>query len=134
MLQRFHFLFLLHFIFLLISCSSSEQSPGTDSVPDPDSQIISDDSLLTLTQHRTFQYFWDGAEPTSGMARERYIMSGVYPQNDKNVVTTGGSGFGIMAIIVGMDRGFISQLEGVQRLEKIVGFLESADRFHGRWP
>src|SRR5699024_8173015 len=113
MLQRFHFLFLLPFVFLFISCSS-EQSPGTDSVHDPDSQTISDDSLLTLTQHCTFQYIWDGAEPTSGMARERYIMSGVYPQNDKNVVTTGGSGFGIMAIIVGMDRGFISQPEGVQ--------------------
>src|SRR5699024_10202685 len=67
-------------------------------------------------------------------ARERYIMSGVYPQNDKNVVTTGGSGFGILATIVGMDRGCISQPEGVQRLAKIVGFLESADRIHWVWP
>ncbi|HLR31854.1 MAG TPA: hypothetical protein VK074_05155, partial [Fodinibius sp.] len=128
MLQRLYFLFLLPFVFLLVSCGS-EQSPGTDTGPDPEPTAISDDSLLTLTQRRTFQYFWDGAEPNSGMARERYIMSGDYPQNDKNVVTTGGLGFGIMAIIVGMDRGFISQPEGVQRLEKIVGFLESADRF-----
>ena len=133
MLQRLYFLFLLPFVFLLVSCGS-EQSPGTDTGPDPEPTAISDDSLLTLTQRRTFQYFWDGAEPNSGMARERYIMSGDYPQNDKNVVTTGGLGFGIMAIIVGMDRGFISQPEGVQRLEKIVGFLESADRFHGVWP
>src|SRR5699024_12304923 len=105
MLQRFHFLFLLPFVFLFISCSSSEQSPGTDSGPDPDSQTISDDSLLTLTQQRTFQYLWDGAEPTSGMARERYIMSGVYPHNDKHVVTEGGSGVDIMGSIGGRGRG-----------------------------
>jgi hypothetical protein len=97
-------------------------------------QVISDDSLLTLIQYRTFQYFWDGAEPTSGMACERIHTDGVYPENDKNVVTSGGSGFGVMAIVVGMDRGFVTHDAGVKRLAKIAGFLEKADRFHGAWP
>src|SRR5690606_12364530 len=111
------------------SADNPEQSgPGTS----PDS--LSDDSLLTLVQERTFQYFWDGAEETSGLARERIHMDGEYPQNDQNVVTTGGSGFGIMAILVGMDRGFITRQEGVDRLQKIVNYLEKADRFHGAWP
>lgn len=96
--------------------------------------LLSDDSLLTLVQERTFQYFWEGAEPVSGLARERFHMDGNYPQNDKNVVTTGGSGFGIMAILVGIERGFISRQEGTGRLEKIVNYLEKADRFHGVWP
>ena len=65
---------------------------------------ISDDSLLTLTEYRTFQYFWDGAEPVSGMARERYHVDGDYPENDMNVVTSGGTGFGVMAILVGVRR------------------------------
>lgn len=95
---------------------------------------LSDDSLLTLIQYRTFQYFWDGAEPTSGMARERIHEDNVYPENDQNVVTTGGSGFGVMAIVVAMNRGFISREAGVQRLNKIAGFLAKADRFHGAWP
>lgn len=95
---------------------------------------ISDDSLLTLVQYRTFQYFWDGAEPVSGMARERFHMDNVYPENDKNVVTTGGSGFGLMAIVTGMERGFITKDEGSARLVKIVKFLTKADRFHGAWP
>ena len=94
----------------------------------------SDDSLMTLVQKNTFQYFWDGAEPTSGLARERFHSDGVYPQNDKNVVTSGGAGFGVMAILVGIERGFISRDQGRQRLEKIVGFLETADSFHGVWP
>jgi hypothetical protein len=94
---------------------------------------INDDSLLTLVQYRTFRYFWDGAEPVSGMARERYHIDGDYPDNDFNIVTSGGSGFGLMTILVGIERGFISREEGLHRFEKIAEFLEKADRFHGAW-
>jgi hypothetical protein len=86
---------------------------------------ISDEDLLTLTQQQTFKYFWDLADPTSGMARER--------NNSGTTVTSGGSGFGIMSIVVAMDRKFIARAEGVERLNKIVTFLETADRFHGAW-
>jgi len=95
---------------------------------------LSDDALLDLVQEHTFQYFWDGAEPNSGMARERYHADGIYPRNDKHIVTTGGSGFGLMAIVAGIERGFITRGEGVERFERIVSFLETADRFHGVWP
>jgi len=93
--------------------------------------VLSDDSLMTLIQYQTFRYFWEGAEPNSGMARERYHVDGIYPQDDKNVVASGGSGFGIMAILVGIERGFITRDQGLRRLEKIVGFLEKAERFRG---
>jgi hypothetical protein len=85
---------------------------------------ISDDSLLTLVQYKTFGYFWDYAHPTSGLARER--------TNSGNTVTSGGSGFGVMAILVGIERGFISREQGLQRLTTIVSFLKNnADKFHG---
>ncbi len=96
-------------------------------------QNISDDSLMTLVQYRTFQYFWDGAEPNSGLARERYHSDDVYPQNDKHIVTSGGGGFGVMAILVGIERGFITREQGYERMVRIVDFLEKADRFHGAW-
>jgi hypothetical protein len=92
------------------------------------------DAIYTDVQRTTFQYFWDGAEPVSGLGRERFHVDGNYPENDKNVVTIGGSGFGVMGILVGIERGFITRQQGVQRLEKIVSFLEKADRFHGAWP
>ena len=111
-------------------CSSQQTETGGNTEPEQ----ISDSSLFSLVQQRTFQYFWDGAEPTSGMARERFHTDNIYPQNDKNIVTSGGSGFGVMAILVGIERGFITREEGRQRLEKIVHFLETADRFHGAWP
>lgn len=93
-----------------------------------------DEKIFTAVQQQTFQYFWDGAEPTSGVARERFHADDVYPQNDKNTVTSGGGGFGVMAILVGIERKFITRDEGRERMEKIVHFLETADRFHGAWP
>ena len=95
---------------------------------------LSDEELLDLVQKQTFQYFWDGAEPTSGAARERFHVDNVYPQNDKNTVATGATGFGVMSIISAIDRKYISRREGVERLAKILNYLERADRFHGAWP
>jgi hypothetical protein len=118
----------------LVSCSTRSGDKREKKEGKVISESISDDSLLALVQYRTFQYFWDGAEPVSGMARERYHVDGVYPENDMNVVTSGGSGFGVMAILVGIERGFITREEGLARLQKIVAFLNRADRFHGAWP
>ncbi|MET0392078.1 MAG: glucoamylase family protein [Chitinophagaceae bacterium] len=93
-----------------------------------------DQALLDTVQRRTFNYFWEGAEPVSGLARERLHMDDVYPQNDKSTVTSGGAGFGVMAILAGIHRKFITRRQGREQLEKIVHFLETADRFHGAWP
>lgn len=95
---------------------------------------LTDDELFKLVQRNTFEYFWSGAEPTSGLACERIHLDGVYPDNDQYVVTTGGSGFGVMAILVGIERGFITRKEGFERLRHIAAWLEKADRFHGIWP
>ena len=115
-------------IALVVSCAR-EQTSNTQI-----SGEISEDSLLNLIQYQTFQYFWEGAEPTSGLARERIHLDGEYPSNDRNVVTSGGSGFGIMAILVGIERGFITREQGLDRFETILDFLETADRFHGAYP
>lgn len=95
---------------------------------------ITDEALLDSVQRKTFQYFWEGAEPVSGMARERFNINGEYPQNDENVVTSGGSGFGIMALISGIERGYITREQGLERMTRIVNFLENADSFHGVFP
>lgn len=88
--------------------------------------VMSDEEFLDMTQEYTFRYFYDYGHPLSGMARERL--------NSGDVVTTGGTGFGIMAVLVGVHRGFITRAEGVDRLLKIVSFLQIADRFHGVFP
>ncbi len=88
--------------------------------------LLSDEALLTRIQERTFKYFWDYGHPVSGLSRERFPGG--------NLVTIGGSGFGIMAMIVAVERGFITRSEAVERWETITSFLAKADRFHGVWP
>lgn len=116
----------------MVSCFSNKDRIDTADLIEK--AEISDDSLLNLVQYQTFQYFWEGAEPVSGLGCERVHLDGIYPQNDQNVVTSGGGGFGLMAILVGIERGFITREEGFQRFDKIVNFLENADSFHGVWP
>ncbi|WP_416445209.1 glucoamylase family protein [Leeuwenhoekiella sp. A16] len=133
---------ILFLIFILVSCSqdSSEPDPVVEETPTENPQpeapeeeeTISNEELLNLTQEETFKYFWDYAQEDSGCARERYLPGN--PSTDANVVTTGGTGFGLMAIIIGIERQFISRAEGVAKLQKMISFLESADRFYGAWP
>ncbi len=94
----------------------------------PKFPLISNDSLLTLVQKQTFKYFRDHAHPVSGLARERF--------GSGDVVTSGGSGFGLMAILVGIERGFITRQQGFEHLQKIVNFLNNpaTEKFHGAFP
>jgi len=85
---------------------------------------LSDSALLTLVQQQTFKYFWDLGDPTSGLARERY--------SDHTTVTTGGSGFGLMAILVGVQRNFITHAQALSRITTIVNFLTTkCSTYHG---
>lgn len=88
---------------------------------------ISDSALVQLVQQQTFKYFWDFAHPVSGLARERNTSG--------DLVTSGGSGFGIMAMITGIHRGFITRAQGLQRMQTIVSFLKNtAQKFKGAFP
>lgn len=89
-------------------------------------QDMTDDEILTMVQKATFRYFWDNAHPVSGLARER-------TPGGENTVTSGGSGFGIMAILVGIEREFITREQGSERILQNLNFLKNADRFHGAW-
>lgn len=88
--------------------------------------VIPDDSLLSLVQRQTLMYFLDYAHPVSGMARER--------SGSGDVVTCGGTGFGLMAVIVGIKRNFITREQGFEHLKLVVEFLRNADKFHGAFP
>lgn len=123
---------------LLLLVGSSCSKSSVDTIPPDDTtttntcpplenyaEVISDSALLDKVQQQTLKYFWDFAEPNSGMARER--------NSSGNTVTTGGTGFGIMAIIAGVHRGFIDRDAATDRMLKLFNFLKKADRYHGAW-
>jgi hypothetical protein len=107
--------------------TQGNQSQLTDSVVAYPNYNMSDENFLDMVQRATFRYFYHFAHPNSGLARERNTSG--------DVVTIGGSGFGVMALIVGTERNFISREEGAKHLLKMLRFLtSSAQRFHGAYP
>ena len=145
-MTRFSYLLpVMTLLFAGSSCSSAESADrGTTNSPLPSTHIIkvegrpdsfaTDSAMLDYIQKVTFNYMWEGGEPVSGMAPERIHLDNIYPDNDKDVVTLGGSAFGVAGIIVAIERGFIPRNDGVARLSRIVDYLSTADRFHGAWP
>jgi hypothetical protein len=110
----------------VVASDSNYRESAPSEVVSAATHSTTDDELLTMLQEACFRYYWEGAHPDSGMIRENL------PGNDR-IVATGASGFGIMALVVGVDRGFITREQGVERLNKITSFLEKAPRYHGAW-
>jgi hypothetical protein len=105
---------------------------GNESAPSPAStgastRAFTDDELLTMVQEASFRYYWEAGHPVAGLAPE--VLPG-----DSNLLALGGSGFGVMAMLVAAERGFETRDAVAGRILKIVRFLERADRFHGAWP
>ncbi|GAA3561284.1 glucoamylase family protein [Snuella lapsa] len=91
---------------------------------------LSHEALLDRVQKQTFKYFWDFAEPNSGMARER-SQKDAFEGESLNIVTSGGSGFGIACLPIAVERRWITRTQALHHLQKILGFLERAETYHG---
>jgi hypothetical protein len=110
-------------LFSLSSCKQkSEKITTIEKIPF--------ENLLDTLQKRTFNYFWDFAEQTSGFARER-SQKDAFEGESRNVVTTGGTGLGIASFPTAVTRGWITKEEALNRLNKILTFLEKSEKYHG---
>lgn len=131
-------LYILLFFGALSSCSSTTPDGGKNggtplpTNPTTPTKPLTDTEAMDQVQKDAIKYFWDYADPNSKLARERYLTED--PNFEANIITTGGSGFGLMTIVVGVERGFLPRAEAVSRLTTALTFLEKADRFHGAWP
>ncbi|PBC03720.1 glucoamylase family protein [Mesorhizobium sp. WSM3860] len=96
-----------------------------------DLRNLADGALLEAVQRQTFRYFWDGAHPASGMARDRQRRGG---KSDNDLISLGGTGFGLMAIVVAVERGWVPRNDAMERIDRIVSFLEQVTRYHGMFP
>jgi len=120
--------------FVLLTCFLFAQNKAANSTGIKTVGVIknlSDSSLLDIVQRQTFRYFWDFGHPVSGLARERSNEAYGY---GNEVVTIGGSGFGIMGMIVAVERKWITRDQAVDRMLRIINFLSKANSFHGVFP
>lgn len=132
-MKKLLFLLFLTTLFLITPAQNQYPQSGIPYSIKPVGIIpnLTDEQLLDVVQKQTFRYFWDFAHPVSGMARERSNVAFDY---GSEVVTTGGTGFGVMAIVVAANRGWISRDSAALHLLKMVKFLAKADAYHGVFP
>lgn len=125
--------FLVAFFSLSVSVSAQRAARKNHSIPYTlkIDKNISDSALVELVQKQTLRYFWDFAHPVSGLARERSNRTIHY---GTEVVTTGGTGFGIMAIVAGVSRGWIERDTAARFMLKMVTWLDKAESYHGAFP
>jgi hypothetical protein len=131
-MKQYIFLFII--FFSNMAWAQKKEKKNAPYVSIPVAGVIKnlpDTALLELVQKQTFRYFWDFAHPVSGLARERSNEAYGYGQE---VTTTGGTGFGIMAMIVAAERRWIPREQAVDRMLKMVNFLLKADSYHGVFP
>ncbi len=114
-----------YFYYVTTVNSAGRESVASDTVSAVTAPMTTEE-LLTSVQEATFRYFYDYGHPVSGLARER-LGSG-------NTCASGGTGFGLMALMVGAERGFETRDSVAARVLKIVRFLQdNAIRYHGAW-
>ena len=94
---------------------------------------LPDEALIEAVQRQTFRYFWDGADASSGLALDRRTLAGTEDKADDKVAI-GGTGFGIMALIVAVERGWVTRDAALDRLERMRDALFRAKRYHGAFP
>lgn len=114
-------------LFFLFSDANAQQNVKKTERP----LNLTDSALLDIVQQQTFRYFWDFAHPVSGLSRERSNTNFGY---GTETVTTGGTGFGVMGVIVATERKWIRRDTAAKFLLKMVNFLLKADSYHGVFP
>ncbi|THD02851.1 beta-glucosidase [Panacagrimonas perspica] len=92
---------------------------------------LSDEALMDRVQRQTFRFFWEGAQASSGLARDRIPAFSHSPEDQ---VAIGGAGFGVMALIVAAERGWVSRDVAVNRVGEMLEVLLRAERYHGAYP
>ena len=92
---------------------------------------LSDEALLDIVQRQAFRYFWEGAHPGSGLSRDR---SGRLKDPADDAIAIGGSGFGVMVLIVASARQWVTRKQALDRLSLMLDRLEPATCYHGLYP
>jgi hypothetical protein len=106
----------------------------TPSAAIPAGLSAEDDQLLDEIERLTFQYFWDQANPKTGLVKDR---CNVHSSDNGTVASIAATGFGLTALCIGANRGYISRRAAEGRvlatLRSLWGKLPNHRGFFFHW-
>jgi hypothetical protein len=127
-------------LFLLLACSSvrtlpllSTTAPSSPRAT-PAHKISGEDELfLEDLQHRTFNYFWEQADQQTGLVPDRARLDGSsLDENHRDVASIAATGFGLTALCIGAERGWITSAQARERTRNTLRFFATkAFQEHG---
>jgi hypothetical protein len=128
-------------LFLLIACCSIDAGPLfptirlTSPQTGPAAHKLSsvDELFLEDLQRRSFQYFWEQGDPSTGLVPDRARMDGsALDENHRNVASIAATGFGLTALCIATDRNWISRRQARERTRNTLQFFANrAFQEHG---
>jgi hypothetical protein len=93
-----------------------------------------DQTFLDDLQHRSFQYFWDHGDPATGLVLDRARMDGSeLDEGHRDVASTASTGFGLTAICIATERGWISRSQARERVRNTLDFFANKTFFNHGW-
>ncbi len=92
-----------------------------------------DDAFVNEIAHRSFQFFWDYADPNTGIAREHAYWDGKpFPAERRDVGSTGATGFALTALCIGAEHGWVPRQQARQRARNTLRYYaDRAPQEHG---
>ena len=84
-----------------------------------------DDTFLDELERASFLFFWEQANPETGLIKDRSLAEG---SDAREIASIAATGFGLTALCIGDLRGFISRSEARQRVITTLKFLSTNTR------
>src|SRR5882757_871363 len=131
---------IVRLLFLLIVCGSSVVQPlSIVALASPQTAAANskftraDELFLDDLQHRSFNYFWEEANPETGLVPDRARVDGsTLDENHQNVASIAATGFGLTALVIAAERNWITRSQAQERTRKtLLFFANKAFQQHG---
>jgi hypothetical protein len=92
-----------------------------------------DRAFLEDLEHRSFMYFWEQADHGTGLVLDRARVDGGRAKGpSRDIASTASTGFGLTAICIGVEHGWVDKQEAADRVRTTLQFFnDKADQEHG---
>ena len=85
-------------------------------------------------QQRSFRYFWEQADPQTGLVPDRARIDGsTLPESHANVASIAATGFGLSSLCIAADRNWIDRSQALERARNTLRFFDARAFQHRGW-
>jgi hypothetical protein len=128
--------FVSYSLFFVITQTTFPASAVAQRVPAPAAYRLSpeDEKFLEDLSRRSFNFFWENADPNTGLVRDRARTDGSsHDERHRNVASIASTGFGLTALCIAAERGWAPPQEARERIRRALQFLSGEFPHKNGW-